>query len=262
MVRAMPTSASAFLLCGSLLAASSIPALAQVSEPDSGLASGLVSAPVSAPDSGSARRAGTLPPLTLPLRTRLWMQASADPVAWLMPGFDAALALAHPPRQQPAAWNTGDFAGLYGGYLARQSAATAAQTAVAALLREDPRYRRLGNGSLVHRAGYAAGATLVDWRSGTRRMPAVSSLAAAATAAALANTWVAPRFQNTTHLTQRMLTSLAALAGSALAAEFRPDALRLTRRAGHALVAVAKSRRRGLSTAESQPVRSFGRGGV
>ncbi len=250
MFRALPTSASAFLCCTTLLAASPISSLAQVS------------ARASIPDSG---RAGPLPLLTLHLRTRLWMQSSTDPVAWLMPGFDAALALAHPPRQQQRVWNTGEFAGLYGGYLARQSAATATQAAVAALLREDPRYRRLGHGSLAHRAGYAAGATLVDWRSGaeTRRMPAASSLAAAATAAALANTWVAPRFQNTTHLTQRMLTSLAALAGSALAAEFRPDALRLTRRTGQGLAGLATGvHSRGRGIAGRKPVRSFGRAGA
>ena len=90
MIRALPTTASAFLLCGSLLAAISIPVFAQVSGLDS------------MPDSRTAWPAAPLPPLTMQLRTRLWLQASADPVAWLMPGFDAALALAHPPRQQGA----------------------------------------------------------------------------------------------------------------------------------------------------------------
>lgn len=171
-------------------------------------------------------------PFTSRQRLRLFAHTATDPVAWLAPGFDAALSMAHPPRQQPPDWSVGanGFAHLYAGALARQSAASATQFAVAALLREDTRYRASARRNPLRRAAHAATFTLVDrGRSGHRRL-AVSSLAAAFTAAALANTWQPPQFQNTTHLTQRTLTSLAALSGSALALEFRPDAVRLTHR--------------------------------
>ena len=170
-------------------------------------------------------------PFTTRQRLRLFAHTVADPVAWLAPGFDAALSMAHPPRHQPAAWSVGasGFAHLYAGSLARQSAASAAQFAVAALLREDTRYRASARRNPVRRVVHAATFTLVDrGRSGHRRL-AVSSLAAAFTAAALANTWQPPQFQNSTHLTQRTLTSLAALSGSTLALEFRPDAMRMAR---------------------------------
>lgn len=177
-------------------------------------------------------------PLTAGLRLRLFADSVRDPMAWVAPGFDAALSMAHPPRRQPPEWSVGGngFAHLYAGALARQSAATTAQFAVAALLREDTRYRASLRGNPLRRAAHAATFTLVDrGNSGDRRL-AVSSLAAAFTAAALANTWQPPQFQNSTHLLQRTLTSLAALSGSTLAAEFRPDAVRVTHRLAHRLM--------------------------
>lgn len=179
-------------------------------------------------------------PLSPPQRAHLWLRASVDPAAWFMPGLDAAFSMAHPPRQQPPAWSVGaeGFAHLYAGYLARQSAATMAQAAVAALLHEDTRYQPAAQGNPLRRAARAVSFTVVDRRASGRspsgrRAIAVSSFAAAFTAAALANTWVAPQFQNSTHLAQRTLTSLAALSGSTLTAEFRPDAIRITHRLAH-----------------------------
>ncbi len=217
MPASQPTRASAFLFLWASLAA--IPLLAQrvpsQAEPLSGQAA----------------------VLNMRLRAQLWVRSSVDPAAWLMPGIDAAFSMAHPPRQQPPAWSDGveGFAHLYAGYLARQSAATSAQAAVAAILREDDRYQPAQQGNALRRASHAASFTLFDRRVSGRRTLAVSSLAAAFTAAELANTWLAPQFQNSTHLTQRTLTSLGALAGSNLAAEFRPEAIRLTRRASHGL---------------------------
>lgn len=186
----------------------------------------------------------TLVPLTPRLRARLWVRTSTDATAWLVPGLEAAFSMAHPPRRQQPAWSVGaeGFVHLYSGYLARQSAATSAQTVAAALLHEDNRYLPAPPGSALRRAAHAVSFTVIDRRASAgsgHRMPAISSLAAAFTAAELANTWLAPQFQNSTHLVQRTLTSLGSLAGSELATEFRPDAVRLMRRVTHGISRVA-----------------------
>ncbi len=161
-------------------------------------------------------------------------ERSVDVTAWLVPGFEAGFAMAHPARNQPADWSLGasGFAHLYAGYLARQTAATAAQSATALALDEDPRYWPSPSGNPMRRAAHAAVFTLFDQRNrGWRRHTvAVSNLVAALTAASLANTWQPAQFQNSTHLAQRTLTSLAGIAGGNLAAEFRPELTRVARR--------------------------------
>lgn len=175
--------------------------------------------------------------LTTSLRAHLLVRQSTAPTAWLAPGLEAACSMAHPPRHQPSDWSVGagGFAHLYSGYLARQSASTAAQFIVAALLEEDTCYRPSTQHNPLRRAAYAAVFPLFDRRVSGRRTVAVSSFAAAFTAAALANTWLPAQFRNSAHLTQRTLTSLAALSGSVLAAEFHPEAIRLTHRLTHPL---------------------------
>ncbi len=214
-----PTFASAFVV---LCACYSAPAPATTPAPAASVASASPASPIADPGAAS---------FTSRQRLHLFAHSVTDPLSWLAPAVDAALSMAHPPRRQPAAWSVGanGFAHLYAGSLARQSAAVTAQFAVAALLQEDTRYRASARKNPLRRATHAATFTLVDrGRSGHRRL-ALSSLAAAFTAAALANTWQPPQFQNSTHLTQRTLTGLAALSGSTLALEFRPDALRMAR---------------------------------
>lgn len=153
---------------------------------------------------------------------------SLDATAWLVPAFEAGFAMAHPARNQPADWSIGasGFAHLYAGYLARQSAATATQFATALVLGEDPRYWPSRDHNPARRAAHAALSTVFDQRSRgwQRHTVALSNLAAAFTAASLANAWQPAQFRNSTHLGQRTLTSLAGIAGGNLAAEFRPEA--------------------------------------
>jgi hypothetical protein len=164
-------------------------------------------------------------PLTLHDRFILEVRTTFGPSDFAVPAAQAALTMADPPNGYPREWSDGPgaFGRNYGAEFARHSTGGLTHFAVAAVLREDPRYYPSSSANPAGRFVHAIAFTLVDHSDSGRHTIAVSNLAGA-TAAGFIGMAIYPHgFNDTTHAYQHAALETTSFFAHNLIAEFSPE---------------------------------------
>lgn len=176
---------------------------------------------------------GSQQPLTVGGKFRYFANESFRPGVFLVAGFYAGLAMAHPPRNYPPEWRQGaaGFGRNYGDFIASWTAVQGGKFLAASALHEDPRYVRSSSRNLFARAFHAVRSTVIDKSDTGRDRPALANVAGALAGGFVGNAYLPDGFNDVTHGLQRSATAMTGFATSNLVDEFRPE----IRKIGHKL---------------------------
>jgi hypothetical protein len=164
-------------------------------------------------------------PLTLGDRFKLELRTTFGPSAYAVPAAQAALTMADPPNGYPHEWSDGPaaFGRNYGAEFARHSTGGLTHFAIAAALREDPRYYPSSSLNPAGRFVHAVAFTLVDRSDSGRRTIAASNLGGAAAAGFIGMAIYPDGFNDTTHAYQHAALESTSFVAHNLIAEFSPE---------------------------------------
>jgi hypothetical protein len=201
------------------------PAFSATSGPSQPLSSDVISKP--APASVSGFQPGT--PLTLHDRFTLEMRTTFGAGAFAVPASEAAITMADPPPHFSHEWSdgAGAFGRIYGADFARHTTGGLTHFAVAAAVREDPRYYPSTSTNLAARVGHVLAFTLVDRSDSGHRTLAISNISGSFAGGFVGMAFYPDGFNDTTHALQRSALELTNFAGHNLTAEFSPEIVRI-----------------------------------
>jgi len=133
--------------------------------------------------------------------------------------------MANPPNGYPPEWHAGAgaYGRLYGDSFARKGAEGIGRFSAAALLHEDPRYRRSESTFFPTRLGHAFAFTFIDRTDGGHSTIALSNFAGAAAGGFIGNAYLPTGFDNLTHGGQRSAVAFGGLAAQNVMQEFSPE---------------------------------------
>lgn len=162
-------------------------------------------------------------PLTPQQKFQIFVRSTHDPATWVGAGFDAALSQA-----------SGDFRGYGGGMegYGKRFGATLADTESGVffdrflfpvLYRQDPRFRRLGHGTLLQRGWHAASHVFVTKGDNGTDQFNYAHIFGRFTARALSNMYYPVNQRGMLPTMRRTANSLLSDAGSYMFKEFWPD---------------------------------------
>ena len=198
----------------------------------SSIAAGEESSP---PASGTQRLFPTAPtdsPFTIRNRFILETKTVFGPGAFIVPAGESLIIMAHPPHHYPREWADGGgaFARNYGSELVRHTTSGLTHFAVAAVVREDPRYHSSTSTNAAVRAFHALAFALVDRSDSGRHTLAISNLAGSAAGGFIGMAFLPDGFNDTTHAYQRSVREISNFGGHNLIAEFSPELGALARK--------------------------------
>ena len=178
----------------------------------------------------SSRFNRPLQPMDVGDKFRYFVEPSFGPRSFITNAFGAGIRMANPPNHYPHEWHAGAeaFGRLYGDSFARTGSESIARFSTAALLHEDPRYRRSESTFMPVRLGHALAFTFVDRTDGGHPTVALSNFTGAAAAGFIGNAYLPPGFDNLTHAGQRATFAFGGIAAQNVLQEFSPEI-------GHAL---------------------------
>ena len=163
------------------------------------------------------------PPMTTAEKFKLFVKSSTDPFVFVAVGLQAGLS--------QATDGFDDYGQGAAGYGKRYGAALADSTssnffanfAYPALLKEDPRYFRLGEGTFKHRMGYALAQEFVCHTDKGGRSFNFSNVLGAFTAGGISNLYYPPEDRGAGLTMSRSAIALAYGSAGGLISEFWPD---------------------------------------
>ena len=196
--------------------------------PEAPLPQQLTAQPEERPNSVPDRQSGPLEPtgpVTFKERIRLQIHTTLGFPAFMIPAYESAITMAHPPDHFPREWRDGGgaFGRNYGGEFARHATSGLTHFTTAAVLREDPRYYPSLSTNYFHRSVHAILFTLMDRSDSGHRTVAFSNLTGATAGGFITMTYMPDGFNDTTHAYQRAALELGQFGGRNLVAEFSPE---------------------------------------
>jgi hypothetical protein len=135
-------------------------------------------------------------------------------------------------RNLPEEWGThwDGFGMRYGSGLGRRVVSKGVDTALGAIWGEDPRYRRLGEGSMKVRIGNVAKMVVLSYNESGHTMPAYSRYAGIATSSLVAQAWLPDSRRSADATLQRIGMGFVDRAVGNAMREFLPDLKRKLRK--------------------------------
>lgn len=162
-------------------------------------------------------------PLTADEKLRLWRKGAFDPFQFFDVGFQAALSQAQdqfPSYGQGAA----GYGKRFGAALAdSQTSAFFSDAAFPVLLHEDPRFFRLGHGSVAHRAGHALLQEFIARKDSGGSTLHFANILGAFSSGTIANAYYPPAERGFALTMNRASVSLLDGSAGGLLTEFWPD---------------------------------------
>lgn len=188
----------------------------------------------------NAVESGTATPLTPKGKFELWYKSAIDPFTFATAGIDAGIEQAEDSYPEYHQGFTG-FAKRYGAsYADTVDGSFFGNAVLPVLLRQDPRYFRLGHGSAKQRLWYVALSTVRCKGDNGKWQPNYSNVAGNFIAGAISNAYYPASDRGVGLTLERGLVVTAEGAIGSLAFEFYPDAIAyLKRHHGHQPAAVA-----------------------
>jgi hypothetical protein len=165
-------------------------------------------------------------PLTVNQKLTLVVHRTFGPPGFVIPAFEAGIAMADPPPRFPPEWHDGaeGFGHLYGAFFTRHVVGNAAEFAFSTAFHEDPRYfpERAGhNGG--HRILHAVWFSFYNETDSGHRFFALNNFAGAAAAGFVGTAYQPAGFNDLTHAGQRTTTDFSTYIGRNLISEFSPE---------------------------------------
>jgi hypothetical protein len=146
-----------------------------------------------------------------------------DPFSWVTTGLYAGVAQWHNQYPQFGQGAQG-YAKRYGGAFADGAIANFMSEAIfPSLLHEDPRYFRLGHGSILHRIGYTISRELITRKDSGREGFNISEIAGNLGAAALSNLYYPAQERTAGQTMEKFAVNIVGDAGFNVLKEFYPD---------------------------------------
>lgn len=166
---------------------------------------------------------GHAAPLTPKQKFTLYLHSATDPFVFVVTGLDAGYEQAT--DQFPEyRYGAAGYGKRYGAALADDLDGNFWGNAVLpALLHQDPRYFRLGHGTIVHRILYSAATTVICKGDNGKWQPSYSNIAGNFIGGAISNVYYPPSDRGISLTMERGATVTAEGALGALALEFYPD---------------------------------------
>jgi len=163
------------------------------------------------------------PPLSTAGKFKLFVKSSTDPFTFAAVGLQAGLSQAENEFEGYGQGAAG-YGKRYGASLAdNASSGFFANFFYPTLLKEDPRYFRLGEGSVKHRIGYSLAQEFVCHTDKGGRSFNYSNMLGAFTTGGLSNLYYPPEDRGATLTVSRSLISIAYGSAGGLLSEFWPD---------------------------------------
>ena len=173
----------------------------------------------------------------------LYIHRTYGPPGFVLPAFEAAIAMADPPDKLPREWRdgAGGFGRHYGAFVVRHTAGGTADYLVTTALREDPRYFPAEYGGaersgVARRVLHAMTFAFVDRTDSGRATPAFGNFAGALTAGFIGNAYQPEGFNDRVHGGQRTIVDFSTYIGRNLISEFSPELLHLAHKLHLAVV--------------------------
>ena len=166
---------------------------------------------------------GHAAPLTSGQKFGLYLHSSTDPFVFVITGVDAAYEQA---TDQFPEYRQGvkGYGKRYGAALADDLDGNLWGNAILpAVLRQDPRYFRMGHGTITHRVLYAAATTVICRGDNGKWQPNYSNVAGNFIGGAFSNIYYPPAERGVALTLERGATVTAEGALGSLAVEFYPD---------------------------------------
>src|SRR5882757_4612475 len=166
-----------------------------------------------------------LQPMDLGDKFKYFVEPAFGPRSFVTNAFGAGIRMANPPNHYPHEWHAGAgaYGRLYGDSFARTGAESIGRFSAAALLREDPRYRRSESTFVPARLGHALAFTFVDRTDGGHPTVAISNFTGAAASGFIGNAYLPAGFDNLTHAGQRSTFAFGGMAAQNVLQEFSPE---------------------------------------
>jgi len=173
-----------------------------------------------------------LQPMSVGDKFKYLVEPAFGPRSLFTAAFAAGIRMTNPPNGYPHEWRAGAgaYGRFYGDSFARAGAGSIARFSAAALLHEDPRYRRSDSTFIPTRLAHAFVFTFVDRTDGGHGTVAVSNFAGAAAAGFIGNAYLPDGFDNLTHAGQRSTIAFGGLAAQNILQEFSPELGRALRK--------------------------------
>ncbi len=166
--------------------------------------------------------APAIAPLTLRARARYTADRAFSPENFALGIFTSGIQTW---RDRPEAWGRDweGFAQRFGMRMSRSFLSNGIEFGVGAAIGADPRYRRLGRGSVGSRVRYALGGSFYHYDAQGRRVPALSRFAGIAGSNIIVNHWMPPGDDRKQDILRRCGQQVAWHIGWNVFREFLPD---------------------------------------
>lgn len=168
------------------------------------------------------------PSMTAAERAKLYFSDTYNTGLIFSTAIPAATSMANPPKGLPRSWRQGPggYGRHVGDFMASQISADTTRHLTAALLHEDPRYRRSQNKGFFPRFGHALASQFLTWDASGSPRPAFNTLAGVAAAGFVRTAYAPAGFDDTPHALQRSRIYLGRYVVESVIREFGPELCR------------------------------------